>query len=187
MENESIRENVLENSIPLNVDNIVSHFFVEKQNLVGSSEKEKFTEAKEHAYNFLVREQDTFYRFDNSFEIFLKNFVENQKRKEEQKLNFKRCFFYPLTVVFLIILLMPIVIVYLFKDLFTEIGAIVSVLSALVELTAAIIILPKIIVMYLFNKQEDEKLLDIIQNMQEYNQKKHEHIIKFSDMSNKEA
>ena len=109
----------------------------------------------------------------------MENFVNNQNEKEKQKQRFKKCFFYPVILVFIALMSAPLIAIFIFRDVFTEVGAIVSVLTILVELTTAIIIIPKIIVTYLFNRQEDEKVLDIIQSMQEYNQKKHEYITGF--------
>jgi hypothetical protein len=42
----------------------------------------------------------------------------------------------------------------------------------LIELVSAIIVLPKIIAEYLFNKEEDSNMMQIIKSMQEYNEKK---------------
>lgn len=47
-------------------------------------------------------------------------------------------------------------------------GAIVSVISSFVTMVLAIFKLPKIIADYLFNKQEDEMMKSIIENIQKY-------------------
>lgn len=78
---------------------------------------------------------------------------------------------------FLALLLTPMILIISLKSL-SQITAIVSLVSILFELVSAIIILPKIIAEYLFNKQEDEKLLQIIESMQKYNQDKHNYISK---------
>ena len=48
-------------------------------------------------------------------------------------------------------------------------------ISVLIELVSAIIVLPKIIAEYLFNKEEDRNMTEIIKSMQNYNEKKHDH------------
>lgn len=50
--------------------------------------------------------------------------------------------------------------------------------TSFVELTSAIIVLPKIIAEYLFNKGEEESVYRILEKMQEINELKHDHIEK---------
>ena len=167
--------NELINEIPADLNS----FFNEAVQPQDSRETSKFKESKELVRLFWEKEQDTFFDFDKSFKRFLENFVDNQNEKEKQKRCFKKCFFYPVILVFIALMSAPLIAIFVFRNVFTEVGAIVSILTILVELTTAIIIIPKIIVTYLFNRQEDEKVLDIIQSIQEYNQKKHEYITGF--------
>ena len=122
--------------------------------------------------NLLRHERDIFISTDKTFLIFLNNFVKTQNDKEQQKTILKEQFFYIVMLGFLALLLTPMILIISLKSL-SQITAIVSLVSILFELVSAIIILPKIIAEYLFNKQEDEKLLQIIESMQKYNQDKH--------------
>ena len=127
--------------------------------------------------NLLRHERDIFISTDKTFLIFLNNFVKTQNDKEQQKTILKEQFFYIVMLGFLALLLTPMILIISLKSL-SQITAIVSLVSILFELVSAIIILPKIIAEYLFNKQEDEKLLQIIESMQKYNQDKHNYISK---------
>lgn len=127
--------------------------------------------------NLLRHERDIFISTDKTFLIFLNNFVKTQNDKEQQKTILKEQFFYIVMLGFLALLLTPMILIISLKSL-SQITAIVSLVSILFELVSAIIILPKIIAEYLFNKQEDEKLLQIIESMQKYNQEKHNYISK---------
>ena len=48
----------------------------------------------------------------------------------------------------------------------------IAVLSSTVEIITSLIVLPKIIAEYLFNKDEDKNKTDIIARMQKYNKNK---------------
>lgn len=127
--------------------------------------------------DLLNRERDIFINTDEAFFTFLSNFVKTQNDKEQQKTILKEQFFWIVMIGFLSLLLTPIILIISLKSL-SQITAIVSLVSVLFELVSAIIVLPKIIAEYLFNKQEDEKLLQIIESMQKYNQEKHNYISK---------
>ena len=112
---------------------------------------------------------------DEYFLIFLSNFVKTQNEKEQQKTIFKEQFFWIVMIGFLSLLLTPMILIISLKSL-SQITAVVSLVTIFFELVSAIIVLPKIIAEYLFNKQEDEKLMQIIESMQKYNQDKQKHI-----------
>lgn len=120
-------------------------------------------------------ESGIFIKTDNQFLDFLTHFVDVQDRKEKQKLVFKTFFFIVVMLCFFALMVTPMVLILQMKKL-GEATAIVSMLTVLIELVSAIIVLPKIIAEYLFNKEEDEKLMQIIETMQNYNIKRHEHI-----------
>jgi predicted PurR-regulated permease PerM len=76
---------------------------------------------------------------------------------------------------FFTLLITPLVIVLKSKGITT--GALITaLLTTLVELVSAIIVLPKIIAEYLFNKEEDKNMMEIIKSMQTYNEKKQDYI-----------
>lgn len=125
--------------------------------------------------DLLKHEQGVFIETDKAFLEFLQNFVETQNDKEKQKVILKEQFFWIVMIGFLSLLLTPMILVISLKSL-NQITAIVSMVTVFFELVSAIIVLPKIIAKYLFNKKEDEKLLQIIESMQQYNQNKYSHI-----------
>lgn len=125
--------------------------------------------------SFLKHEQDFSMNMDEYFLIFLSNFVKTQNEKEQQKTIFKEQFFWIVMIGFLSLLLTPMILIISLKSL-SQITAVVSLVTIFFELVSAIIVLPKIIAEYLFNKQEDEKLMQIIESMQKYNQDKQKHI-----------
>lgn len=128
-----------------------------------------------HMENILKNERDTFIETDKEFLKFLSNFVHTQDEKEKQKIALKEVFFVIVMFGFLILLATPFALVFCLKDL-NQITAIVSLVTILGELLSAIIVLPKIIAVYLFNKEEDGQLMKIIESMQKYNQSKRDHI-----------
>lgn len=75
---------------------------------------------------------------------------------------------------FFILLITPVMLI-IHSNRFSETSMIVAMISVLIELVSAIIVLPKIIAEYLFNKEEDKNMMEIIKSMQNYNEKKHEH------------
>ncbi len=126
---------------------------------------------------FLNQERDSYIKIDAEFGRFLKNFVDLQEVKENQKIELKEQFFWIIMIGFLIMVLTPAIVVLSVKHL-SDIAFVISLISVLVELISAIIILPKVIAKYLFNKKEDANMMKIIKSMQKYNEKKHMYIDK---------
>lgn len=141
-----------------------------EEDIARSNEKEEINSSKD----FINKERDSYIQFDRQFQIFLKNFVRMQNKKEKQKLYLKAIFFSGIMIGFMGLIFTPLIIVFRVGS-FTEIGVVVALGSVLIELVAAIIVLPKIIAEYLFNKEEDANMMEIIKSMQNYNEKKHEH------------
>lgn len=71
-----------------------------------------------------------------------------------------------------LIILFPFLLVIMFRSRVTDVALITLSISSLAETLSAIIILPKIIAKYLFNKKEEENKIQIISNMQLYNKEK---------------
>lgn len=124
---------------------------------------------------FRTDEINAYMATDNEFIVFLKNFVEMQKQKDDLKLHLKDQFFWLVMISFLVLIVTPLIIV-LVAHKYSDITVIVALVASLVELVTAIIVLPKIIAKYLFNKEEDAHMLKIINSMQRYNEKKHDYI-----------
>ena len=101
-----------------------------------------------------------------------------QKRKEIQKLWFKRIFFTVIMFLFVALFLTPIILLFCFQNLITSISIVITILTSFAELISAIIVFPKIIAEYLFNKGEEENVYRVLEKMQEINESKHEHIDK---------
>lgn len=144
---------------------------IQLDNIELSDEKEEIYSSK----NFIKQETESYVRFDEEFHCFLSNFVVQQKDKEDLKQLLKKWFFGLIMAGFFALLITPLVIVLKSKGITT--GALVTaLLTTLVELVSAIIVLPKIIAEYLFNKEEDKNMMEIIKSMQTYNEKKQDYI-----------
>ena len=143
--------------------------------LATSDEQDKFWNIRQKLIKF---DRERYEADANKLGEFLNNFVDLQKRKETQKLWFKRIFFAVIMFLFIALFLMPIILLFYFQDLITNISILVTILTSFVELTSAIIVLPKIIGEYLFNKGEEESVYRILEKMQEINELKHDHIEK---------
>ena len=129
----------------------------------------------------MVNEESAiFVKTDKQFLDFLTKFVGLQDKKERQKLVFKTWFFVVVMLGFFALIITPLILILFMKNL-GQTTAIVSMITVLIELVSAIIVLPKIIAEYLFNKKEDEKLMQIIETMQTYNIKRHAYIKKITD------
>ena len=144
-----------------------------------SNEAEEISQSND----FINREKDSYIKIDQEFKRFLHNFVNIEEKKEQQKLNLKDQFFWFIMIGFLALMLTPLIIVIVGRNM-SNASMIVSLITALIELVSAIIVLPKIIAEYLFNKEEDANMIQIIKNMQEYNEKKHEYIEKKQEADN---
>lgn len=131
-----------------------------------SNEAEEISQSND----FINREKDSYIKIDQEFNRFLHNFVNIEEKKEQQKLNLKDQFFWFIMIGFLALMLTPLIIVIVGRNM-SNASMIVSLITALIELVSAIIVLPKIIAEYLFNKEEDANMIQIIKNMQEYNEK----------------
>lgn len=128
------------------------------------------------AAKFRDEERKNYLEVDIQFKKFLSNFVANQNKKDTQKRRLKGFFFAIIMLSFFILMISPILVFYLIvKTPISDTSAIVAIISVLIELVSAILILPKIIAEYLFDKEEDKNMMDLIKNMQDYNEKKHSH------------
>ncbi len=145
----------------------------EQAEIFQSDEAEEISQTND----FINREKDSYIKIDQEFNRFLHNFVDIEEKKENQKLDLKDQFFWFIMIGFFALMLTPLIIVIAGRNM-SNIAMIVSLVTALIELVSAIIVLPKIIAEYLFNKEEDSNMVQIIRNMQEYNEKKHEYIEK---------
>lgn len=101
---------------------------------------------------------------------------ESVVKKNELKDNFFKCiknimYFMVITFGIVVVLSLGIMgLMIVFKTVSTEIisGALLSIISSFVTMIMAIYKLPQIIADYLFNKEEDKQMTDIIVNIQKY-------------------
>lgn len=129
-----------------------------------SESENLFKEAKE-AYN----------KVDDKLLIFIDNFVINQDNAAKQKQKLKNIFFWFTMIGFGLIILTPIIcLIFLItarvEDYYIIFGAIVA---SLLEVLTTIIILPKIVAEYLFNKKEEKSNIKIVELMQKYSEMIH--------------
>lgn len=141
-----------------------------EEDIEKSDEKEEINSSKD----FINKDRKSYFQFDEEFHTFLSNFVKTQNKKETQKLCLKGIFFACIMLGFFALIITPLFIVIMSAS-FSQVSMVVAMISVLIELVSAIIVLPKIIAEYLFNKEEDKNTMEIIKSMQSYNEKKHEH------------
>lgn len=153
------------------IDYAMSEDIVMSEDIMKSDERKEISSSKD----FIRMETDSYIRIDKEFERFLANFVKSQNEKEKQKLHFKDQFFWLIMIGFFSLMILPLIIV-ISSSRISDTSMIVALISTLIELVSAIIVLPRIIAEYLFNKEEDKNMIEIIKSMQEYNEKKHLYI-----------
>lgn len=111
---------------------------------------------------------------DQEFLAYLKNFNEFSKTQEEVKNKLKKRFFCGVMVLMGAIIFFPYFLIIIFRNQITDFSIIALSITSLAETLSAVIVLPKIIAEYLFNKTEEKNKIDIISNMQIYNRGKRE-------------
>lgn len=137
--------------------------FSEEYNEISESEN-LFKEAKE-AYN----------KVDDKLLDFIGNFVVNQDKVAKQKKKLKNIFFWFAMICFAFIVLTPIIclivlMIFNVSDYYIIFGAISA---ALLEVLTTVIVLPKIVAEYLFNKEEENANIKIVELMQKYSDTMH--------------
>jgi hypothetical protein len=119
--------------------------------------------------------QTSYFDMDQLFQKYLNIFVDNAESDASVKKNLKIAFFIIVMIVLLVLVAMPFVVllvVILNKIPISYSQFAIAVLSSTVEIITSLIVLPKIIAEYLFNKDEDKNKTDIIARMQKYNKNK---------------
>lgn len=155
------------------MDDLLCDSDEENVNIIESDESEDISNATE----FRRQERENYLKVDEQFKQFLSDFVSNQNEKDNQKRKLKESFFWFIMVCFSILIVSPIgVLGLIIWGKLSDVSAVGAIVSILIELVSAILVLPKIIAEYLFDKEEDKNMMDLIKNMQDYNEKKHDHI-----------
>ncbi len=119
--------------------------------------------------------QKSYLQVDRKIDTFISNFVKNQDNAAKQKKRLKTVFFIITMVIFCLIVLMPIItlIVLMVFDIKDTSIYISAVAGGTVEILATVIILPKIVAEYLFNKEEENSNIKIVELMQKYSETMH--------------
>ncbi|MBQ8878347.1 MAG: hypothetical protein IJ029_06435 [Lachnospiraceae bacterium] len=119
--------------------------------------------------------KDAYNRVDDKLLDFIGNFVTNQNNAAQQKKTLKNIFFWFTMISFAIIIVTPIICLLVLmhakvRDYYIIFGAIVA---SLLEVLTTIIVLPKIVAEYLFNKEEEASNIKIVELMQKYSEMIH--------------
>ena len=123
---------------------------------------------------------------DRLFNQFLNVFTQNYQKTSKAKHRMKIFFFAFIMAVFIAFAAAPLVLlIFVVIKQLSSVSILVAVIASFAEFLGAIIILPKIIAEYLFNKQEEDSITQIIQTMQEYNKHSHERVDKNHTVKNK--
>lgn len=106
-------------------------------------------------------------KLKKSFEIILEN-------RENTKMTMKKDFFDRILTLLTIIVLSPIAVIFLFLIYPTNnmLTLVTTIIATFAEVLTAIIILPKVIAEYLFNKKEDKMYFNLIKDLKDYHSSK---------------
>lgn len=153
-------DNLLDIDIDLDIFDTID---LESESEVEESEN-LFKEAK-NAYN----------KVDDKLLDFIGNFVVNQDNAAKQKKKLKDVFFWFTMISFVVIILTPIfcLIVLMLADVYEYYIVFGAITASIVEVLTTIIVLPKIVAEYLFNKEEENANIKIVELMQKYSEMIH--------------
>lgn len=140
-----------------------------------SEEESKYQAAKK----FLEKERAAYLEMDKLFCSFLEAYIEKYKEGQGAREKFKKVFLVCSFILLFISVIAPIVFSFflLFRPV-PVISAVTTIGAMLIEILSAIIVLPRTIASYLFDKKESTQIVQIIENMQTYNEKKHDHLFR---------
>jgi hypothetical protein len=113
----------------------------------------------------ISRARASYGQLDSHINNFIESFVTQYDKTAKQKHKLKKHFFIIVMTLFTLVILTPIAVMPFISKLGTS-AIIVSVLSIFGEILTSILILPKIVAQYLFNKEEDVATLKIVEIMQ---------------------
>ena len=92
--------------------------------------------------------------------------------REILKQKLKIVFFYIIMGLLIILTISPLIIVFVFCNNSNSYAFALSTIASVVELATGIIILPKIIARYLFNREEDNLYFELIRDLKDYHNSK---------------
>ena len=110
---------------------------------------------------------------NKQYTALLSAYVENFKNNSESKMKNKQCVFIISMILFVSIpmcslLIIAVTLVCLAYGCITVLESLPELLAALTSLLGTFMVIPKIITKYLFNKDEEKHLADIINKIQDY-------------------
>lgn len=138
-------------------------------------EDDDFFEEINESENLFKEAKQSYNKVDDKLLDFIDNFVSNQDGAAKQKKRLKEIFFWFTMVCFAIIVLTPIAcfIALIMLKVSNYIIVLGSITAAVVEVLTTVIILPKIVAEYLFNKEEENANIKIVEIMQKYSETIH--------------
>lgn len=120
--------------------------------------------------NYNDSQNNQIIRREKLFNQFLENYTNEYKSKSEQKRKLKDIFFVVILSILGIIVVGSMILLIVLLNLKLNISnIIITLISTSAEIITSLLILPKIIAEYLFDKEEEQHLNEIIGKMQEYN------------------
>lgn len=151
-------------SVAVDIGNLL-----EDETISEEENENKYTDDKKDISELV---QSSYIHMDAEFQKYLENINEIVKQNEEQKFKLKKYFFYCVMIILFLVIIFPYILVFVFHEKVTDVTVITMGISSTAEVVSSIIVLPKIIAKYLFNKKEEDNKRQIISNMQTYNHDK---------------
>lgn len=165
MENSPILQGVALEDIP-------DDFVEGSEQIEGNSNAEELVVEDSQKIKDLFDE--SYIKMDEKFLEYLGTFIEITREGDRIKRNLKVWFFR-----YIMLILLGLIICQCFVVCYASVHSqsidskvTVAICGILIENLTALIILPRIIAEYLFNKEEDKNRIDIIKSMQNYNEHK---------------
>lgn len=122
--------------------------------------------------NLFKEAKESYNKIDDKLIEFIGNFVVNQNESAKQKKELKELFFFCIMAILVVVIITPLACINLILEgtFGNDMAAVGVVLGAIVEVLTTVIVLPKIVAEYLFNKTEEEANLEIVKLMRQYSE-----------------
>lgn len=133
-------------SVAVDIGNLL-----EDETISEEENENKYTDDKKDISELV---QSSYIHMDAEFQKYLENFNETVKKNEEQKFKLKKYFFYCVMIILFLVIIFPYILVFVFHEKVTDVTVITMGISSTAEVVSSIIVLPKIIAKYLFNKKK---------------------------------
>lgn len=160
-----------DNNINLWNEFIENNTFINEDSIWDSLKEEDYSIPKE-IQEEISNARESYQKVDTQIIEFISNFVTNNNKTLVQKHKLKSVFFWVIMATFLVVTITPIAVV-IAVDSKDATPFITGIIASLIQALASIIILPKIVAEYLFNKEEDIASIKIVELMQSYSETVH--------------